>query len=137
MRSSFMSYIDKLAYLHIRERKVLTARSKNNDTFYIPGGKRELGESDQQALMREVYEELTIKLLPNTIQYIGQFEAQAHNKPEGVKVRMTCYDGDYEGIIKASSEIEEIEWLKHADRYRTGYVDIIIFDWLKNKNLID
>ena len=132
-----MSYIDKLAYLHVKERKDLTARSKDNDTFYIPGGKREAGESDQQALMREVHEELDIQLLPNTIQYIEQFEAQAHNKPEGVKVRMTCYDADYEGTIKASSEIEEIEWLKHEDRHKTGYVDIIIFDWLKNKNLID
>ncbi len=132
-----MSYIDKLAYLHIKDRRVLMARSKNNDKFYIPGGKREAGESDQEALMREIDEELSIKLLENTIKYIERFEAQAHNKPEGVRVRMTCYDGDYQGTIKASSEIEEISWLKHEDRFRTGHVDIIIFDWLKDKNLID
>lgn len=132
-----MTFIDKLAYLHIKGRKVLTARSKNNDTFYIPGGKREGNETDHQALIREVYEELDIKLLPDTIKYIGQFEAQAHNKPEGVKVKMTCYDAEYKGSMIASNEIEEIQWLKHEDRFKTGYVDIIIFDWLKEKDLID
>lgn len=132
-----MSYIDKLALLHIKDRQVLTARSKNNDTYYIPGGKRETGESDHQALIREVHEELDIKLIPETIAYIGQFEAQAHGKPEGIKVRMTCYDSEYEGMIKASGEIEEVKWLKHQDRNKCGYVDVIIFDWLKSKDLID
>ena len=132
-----MLYIDKLAYLHIKNRLVLMARSKGNDKFYIPGGKRENGESDEQALMREVKEELDIDLVRDSIKYIEQFEAQAHRQPEGVKVKMTCYDADYTGVIKASGEIEEIQWLKHVDRFKCGYVDIVIFDWLKEKNLID
>ncbi len=52
-------------------------------------------------------------------------------------VRMTCYAADYEGIMQASSEIEEIYWLKNEDKNKTSPVDIIILDWLKNKNLID
>ncbi|MFT6248830.1 MAG: hypothetical protein ACJAZQ_002039 [Cognaticolwellia sp.] len=40
--------IDKLAWLYIREGKILSARSKNKELFYIPGGKREKGESDEE-----------------------------------------------------------------------------------------
>jgi 8-oxo-dGTP pyrophosphatase MutT (NUDIX family) len=132
-----MSYIDKLAWIHIKERRVLGTRSKGKDTYYIPGGKRENQESDHQALTREISEELNVRLLPNSLKFLGQFEAQAHGKPEGVKVKMTCYTGEYEGEIQASCEIEELYWLKHRDRDKGSPVDVIILDWLKERNLID
>ncbi len=132
-----MSYIDKLAWIHIKNRQVLGTRSKGKDTYYIPGGKREDGESDHQALVREIHEELNVQLLPYTIEFVGRFEAQAHGKPDGVMVRMTCYDGDYHGQLQPSSEIEELFWLKHKDKSKTSAVDMIILDWLKDKDLID
>lgn len=33
------TYIDKLAYIHLINRKVLTTLSHGKDTWYIPGGK--------------------------------------------------------------------------------------------------
>jgi len=44
--------IDKLAYIHIVDRKILSTRSKGKTKYYIPGGKREAGETDWQALFR-------------------------------------------------------------------------------------
>jgi hypothetical protein len=41
-----MKYIDKLAWIHIVDRQILSTRSKGKDTYYIPGGKREGDESD-------------------------------------------------------------------------------------------
>ncbi len=72
--------IDKLAWLYIKDKQVLMARSKGKEKFYLPGGKREQGESDQQALMREVKEELGIDLIENSLQRIGAFSAQADGK---------------------------------------------------------
>ncbi len=69
-------YIDKLAWISIKDRNILSTRSKNNDIYYIPGGKRESGESDQEALVREIKEELSIDLVLDTIEYVGTFEAQ-------------------------------------------------------------
>jgi 8-oxo-dGTP diphosphatase len=132
-----MSYIDKLAWIYIKDRQVLGTRSKGKDTYYIPGGKRENDESDHQALIREIQEELAVGLRPNTLKFVGQFEAQAHGKPEGVFVRMTCYGGEYDGTLQASSEIEELYWLKHQDKTKCSTVDILILDWLKQKDLID
>ncbi len=82
------SYVDKLAWIHIVDGEILCTISKSKDTYYLPGGKREAGETDQQALTREIKEELTVDLIPETIQSVGVFEAQAHGKPAGVPVRM-------------------------------------------------
>ncbi len=140
-----MSNIDKLAWIHIKDRKVLGARSKGKEAYYLPGGKRETGESDQQALVREIREELTVALVPETIEFVGKFAAQAHSKPEGVMVEMTCYSGDYEGTLRADAEIAELVWLTHTelvwlthnDKSKCSAVVVIILDWLKERDLID
>lgn len=130
------TYIDKLAYILIRDGKVLTTLSKGKDTWYIPGGKRESDETDQEALIREVKEELTVKLKPETIRHYGTFEAQAHGKAEGTIVRMTCYEADYEGELVASSEIEDLAFVGYDWKDKSSLVDGLIFDDLKAKNLI-
>ena len=129
--------IDKLAWVQITDRKVLMTRSRGKDTYYIPGGKREAGEADAEALMREVREELSVQLLPDMIQYLGTFEAQAHGKAEGVIVRMTCYWSDFEGDLQPASEIEEMAWFRYPDRKKSSPVDHLIFEWLKQRDLID
>ena len=40
--------------------KLLVARSKGKALFYIPGGKRDEGESDHETLCREIDEELDV-----------------------------------------------------------------------------
>lgn len=111
-------------------------RSAGKDTWYIGGGKREQGENDIDALTREVKEELTVDLLSDTIKYLGTFEAQAHGKPEGTIVQMTCYTGDYAGALAPGAEVEELAWFTYSDRERTAPVDKIIFDWLKERGMI-
>jgi 8-oxo-dGTP diphosphatase len=128
--------IDKLAWIHIENKRLLSTRSRGKDIYYIPGGKRELGESDEQALLREVKEELDVDLLRDTITFLGTFEAQAHGKEEGTLVRMTCYTADFSGELRASAEVEEALWLDYKDKDKSSPVDQIIFDWLKDRQLI-
>lgn len=108
--------------------------SKEKDTLYIPDGKRETGESDQQALIREVKEELTVDLIPDTMRKHGVFEAPAHGKPEGTFVRMTCYMAEFTGTLTPSSEIEKLDFFSHDQKSLTFAVDHLIFDDLK-KNI--
>ena len=131
------TFIDKLAWIYIQDKKILSTRSCGKDTWYIPGGKREAGESDEQALMREIKEELNVDLIPTTLKHVGTFEAQAHGKPEGTVVRMTCYSANFTGDIIPSAEIEEVAWFAHTDREKSSAVDKIIFDYLKNERQID
>ncbi|RSD13231.1 NUDIX hydrolase [Amycolatopsis eburnea] len=122
--------IDKVAWLHVVDGRVLAARSRGKDKFYLPGGKREPGESDTETLVREIREELDVEITPSTITPAGTFEGQAHGKAAGTLVRTTAYTAEYTGTLKASSEIEEIAWLTHADRPRVSLVAQLIFDHL-------
>lgn len=131
------TFIDKLAFIYIKNRQILMTLSKGKDTYYIPGGKREGGETDLEALIREVKEELTVDIVSKSVKHYGTFEAQAHGKPEGAIVRMTCYEASFEGELQPSSEIQDIAYYTYAQRDIVGPVDQIIFDDLKKKNLID
>jgi len=125
-----MKIIDKLAWIYLQDGKILSTRSKGKSKFYIPGGKREIGESDEAALVREIQEELTVDLIPSTIVFVGNFQAQADSHAEGIQVLMQCYSADYEGTIKAAAEIAEVTWLTNADRDKISPVDQLIFDFL-------
>ena len=131
-----MKLIDKVAYIFIKDGKILSTRSKGKDKYYIPGGKREGNESDIETLAREIKEELSVDIIESTAKLYGIFEAQAHGKAEGVIVKMTCYTADYSGELKADSEIAEIVWLTTADIEDISPVDKLIFADLNKKGLL-
>jgi 8-oxo-dGTP pyrophosphatase MutT (NUDIX family) len=131
-----MKLIDKLAWIEIKDKMILSTRSYGKDKYYIPGGKREAGETDAEALCREIQEELSVTLQVDTLRFLGVFEAQAHGHPEGVLVRMTCYLAAYTGNLMASAEIEEMKWLTYSDQDKIAEVDKLIFAFLKEKDLI-
>ncbi|MBQ5756809.1 MAG: NUDIX domain-containing protein, partial [Erysipelotrichaceae bacterium] len=62
-----MKTIDKIALIYLKNGKILTTLSKGKDTYYLPGGKREGSETDAETLIRELREELSIQILPETI----------------------------------------------------------------------
>lgn len=128
--------IDKLAWLRLENGAVLTARSRNRAVYYLPGGKREPGELDQEALLREIKEELSVELLPETVRLVGQFEAQAHDKPAGTQVRLRCYAAEYHGQLAPAAEIEEMAWLTYADRSKVSAVTQLVFDALHHQSLL-
>ena len=131
------TYIDKLAFIDIKDESVLSTLSKGKDVWYIPGGKRDGNETDQEALIREVKEELTVDLIPDTIKYYGTFEAQAHGKPEGTVVRMTCYTAQFTGTLKASAEVSEFRYVDYLWKTKSSPVDQLIFDDLYTKGRIE
>jgi 8-oxo-dGTP diphosphatase len=121
--------IDTVAWVRVEHGRILCARPRGKDIFYIPGGKREGGESDLEALHREITEELTVTLLPGTVRHVGTYEAaQPDGQPDRVIVRMSCYTGDYSGTLTPSSEIAEFAWFGYADRPRVPPVDQLLFD---------
>ena len=129
--------IDKLAWLHIVERRLLGARSRGRSACYLPGGKREPGETDAQALQREIREELTVELREDTLQRVGVFRAQADGQPDGVEVALTCYRGEYRGTLAAAAEIEALLWLRHDDRALCSPAGQLVLDWARRQDLID
>ena len=128
--------IDKIAWLHLHAGHLLSTRSRGKDRYYIPGGKREAGETDAQTLRREIKEELTVDIDPLSLAHAGTWEAPAHGHPDGVLVRMTCYTATYIGTLRPAAEIEELVWLTYRHRPEVSAVDQLIFDWLRGQGLL-
>jgi 8-oxo-dGTP diphosphatase len=123
-------FIDKIAWILLRDGQVLSTRNKGKTLFYLPGGKREPGESDLQTLIREVREELSVSIEPGTVRHLGTFQAQADGYPPGTPVKMACYTAAYEGQLSVASEIAEMTWLGYGDRERVSETDKLVFDHL-------
>lgn len=129
--------IDKVALLLVRDRRLLCARSIGNLVWYLPGGKREPGESDGQALAREMREELAVELIAGTLVFAGEFEAQADGRPDGTRVRSRCYFGAVEGIPAPAAEIEALAWMRHRDGVQGSQTLRLVLDHLLAARLID
>ena len=128
-----MKEVDKIAFIETKNGQILSTKSKGKSKYYIPGGKRELGETDEQTLIREILEELDVLIKNDTIKYVETFKAQSDGAKQGVLVKMTCYKAKYDGVLKAKSEIEEIKWLNYKDLNIISEVDKKIFKFLKEK----
>ena len=125
-----MAIIDKIAWIELKDGKVLSARSKGKDRFFLPGGKRDPGETDEETLIREVREELSVEIDSESIEWVGEFSDQAYGHAEGVQVVMRCYKAGFTGELRESHEIEEIAWLNSWDTDKISHVDKKIFKFL-------
>lgn len=110
--------IDALAWVHVRDGRLLCVRPEGRDLLYVPGGKREPGESDEAAVAREAMEEVSVRLRPGTFRLVTVVEEAAHAQAPGTRVRMACYTAEHDGAIAADHEITELAWIGHADRAR-------------------
>lgn len=131
------NYIDRLGFIDIKSKKILLTLSKNKDTWYIPGGKREKGETNEMALVREIKEELSVDITPNSLSYFSTIEGNAHGKPKGTKIRIAYYTGSYTGTINPQSEIEKFDYFSFKNLPQLTETGRIIISDLKSKHLID
>ena len=81
--------IDTVAWVCLENGMILCARPRGQDVFYIPGGKREGAESDLQTLLREVTEELTVTLRPETVRHVGTL-CGGLQLPAASRARRSC-----------------------------------------------
>ena len=106
--------IDHIAALIFDEKKnLLVLRKKTKDNrkeCILPGGKRELGEQDEETLRRELIEELGVKI--ESLEYYKTYYDKAVFE-EGEDFKQTTYitkiKNDKEVVPK--NEIKEALWI--------------------------
>ncbi|MFE6510672.1 NUDIX domain-containing protein [Nocardioides sp. NPDC057767] len=91
------------------EGRMLSVRKNGTTSFMLPGGKLEPGESAVEAAVREVAEELGVRLRVEELVLLGEFEADAANEP-GHLVRSTVFTWAGEVTPDAAAEIAELRW---------------------------
>lgn len=129
--------VDVVAWICIRDRQVLCARTTGKDAFYFPGGKREKGESDWDALRREIQEELNVSLIAETLTEVMVVQEVAHGYTEPTQVIMRCFQADSTGEIMANSEIETIAWLSYKDVDQCAPATQRVVEYLYQQQWID
>lgn len=106
-----MNDIYKAAGIIIVDRKLLFTRAEDMEVFIDPGGQIESGETAEQALVRELKEELSISVDESDLEAFGEYTAEAANH-KGRTVHMQAFIvKKWQGEITASAEIEELRWL--------------------------
>ncbi|ARP98351.1 NUDIX hydrolase [Pseudorhodoplanes sinuspersici] len=93
--------------------RLLLVRKRGTAAFMQPGGKRDAGENDVAALMREIDEELGCQVVAESVRPLGLFDAPAANEP-GFRVRAAVYALDVAGPVMPQAEIEEAVWADAA-----------------------
>lgn len=102
--------IDKVAGVIVKNKKLLVVRKRtkeNYQEFIIPGGKREIGETDIDTLKRELKEELLVDVV--NAEYMGTYHDIAVF--EKVPITVHTYIVQIQGEILCNSEIKEYIWI--------------------------
>ena len=102
--------ITKAALLLFREnlgiKELLFARAKTKDYFIFPGGKQEENETIDEALQRELIEELGSQVV-----HIDKLGIVSGKTPDGRDLEMHLYSGELLSEPNPQAEIEEIIWM--------------------------
>jgi 8-oxo-dGTP diphosphatase len=103
------SHLYKSGLIIIENDDLLVVRKENTYFYLLPGGLLELGETDEEALLREIYEELSCGLVEDSLAYFGTFEEEAANEPDSI-IHINTYFGQLVGQPSPNSEIVEVLW---------------------------
>jgi 8-oxo-dGTP pyrophosphatase MutT (NUDIX family) len=126
--------------LHIKDRKLLLAFSRNKQCFYLPGGKIDAGESAAQALCREVREVLNMALTEKDLRYYTHITAPAYGEEKGIIMEQDCFLLEKEVSPKASAEIDELKYFTVTDYKIQPAIApgaLMVLEQLKKAGLID
>ena len=107
-----MKTIHKIAAMVIKNNKFLMVRKTSKDIWTNLGGKPEAGETKEEALLREIKEELDCEA--EIVKYLGEFENKA--ALDDAIIHLSVYQVELIGDPKISDdELEEFKYICKED----------------------
>ena len=132
--------IYKASGIIVEDRKVLATRSKGRSMYIQPGGKLEAGETETEAVIRELREEMGIEVTEGDLEKIDDFYAEAAGQA-GKRLKLAAYlVKRYDGEPSPQSEVEEIRGFNSEVPEGTELASILehdIIPELKARDMID
>ena len=127
--------INVVAAIIINKNRILIGKRKDKDIgggkWEFPGGKIEVGETNSEALERELYEELgiSVKIGKELMNYEHMFKTTIYNISFMEII-------DYDGEIRNNAH-SEIKWVKFSNLLEYDFIsgdDRFIQSFLKSKS---
>jgi 8-oxo-dGTP diphosphatase len=100
-----MAHITKIGLVDVVDDALLVVLKDGGSTYILPGGKPEKGEDAEQALRREVDEELSCGI--RRLKHLVNIRAVAADQPDDT-VEVQCYTGTLNAEPAKANEIAEI-----------------------------
>lgn len=98
---------------------VLTVRKRGTESFMHPGGKPEPGETPAQCAVREVEEEIGLRLDPERLELVAVHRTAAANEAGRALIASVFRHPLLEGLsrppVTAAAEIDEVRWVDPAE----------------------
>lgn len=115
-----MSVVRVVAAVIVRGGQVFACRRAPHKSlaglWEFPGGKVEPGETDQDALAREIVEELGVEII------VGDYLATSYNKAGELDIELVAYFAQLVGDdIRSSSDHDQLRWMAIGD--------LVTVDW--------
>ncbi|WP_311242927.1 NUDIX domain-containing protein [Microbacterium sp. WCS2018Hpa-23] len=95
--------------------RVLVVRKQGTTRFMQPGGKPEPGETPSQTLIRELHEELGLRLDEGNLEPLGTFVSEAANEPGHRVVAEAFSVAIAAAEVTVQAELAELRWITPAD----------------------
>lgn len=92
--------------------RIALVRKHHTRFFIFPGGKPELAETGEDTAVREVYEELGVKLDTDLLHHLGDYTTPAANEAQ-TQLLSQVYTAQLpaEVLVAARAEIAELIWV--------------------------
>ena len=113
-----------------KDDKILLVQVRNREKYYFPGGKIDEGETQLQALKRELKEELKLELSDKELSYIGTVVGKAYPQ-ENMLTELNGYRATVSinwDKIHTDNEITDIKWF---DKNDSEYIAPAVLTWIK------
>lgn len=109
-----------------REQRILLVRVRQNELWYLPGGTLEADEALEDALVREISEELGVVIDRGSIELQRTVTGPAYGRDDIVE--LNCFSARWNGEISPKAEVSELGWFGPSDRHLVAPAIKILFD---------
>lgn len=102
----------RIAAIIIKDSKLLMLKGKGFGELWTPGGKIEVGETEEDCLRRELNEEIGVEII--SLKFFKEYAGPSFYHENQI-TRQRIYIVSISGHIQPDAEIEDFVWLKKED----------------------